>query len=210
MRTLAVLATLMTITGAGVSAQDGFGSGSQPRPNPPPPAQGAGYGQRPAAGPANDAAESQDFGVPPTDKLHTGAMHGPTPTTIPGGLVITTSALVSLMGNQQGRPLILDILGGPEIIPGAIAASPAAQPGTFSDRTQQEFGGFLQQMTQGNKETPIVLYCLSNQCWMSYNASLRAINMGYRNVLWYRGGIEAWKAAGQQVQSAQQQQQPRQ
>jgi rhodanese-related sulfurtransferase len=33
--------------------------------------------------------------------------------------------------------------------------------------------------------------------------------MGYRNVLWYRGGIEAWKAAGQQVHSAQQQQSPR-
>lgn len=35
---------------------------------------------------------------------------------------------------------------------------------------------------------------------MSYNAALRAINLGYRNVLWYRGGIEAWQAAGQPLQ----------
>jgi rhodanese-related sulfurtransferase len=35
---------------------------------------------------------------------------------------------------------------------------------------------------------------------MSYNAALRAINLGYRNVLWYRGGVEAWKAGGNQVQ----------
>ena len=210
MRKPFVVSLLLCAFAAPVAAQDGFG-GSQPRPNPPPPAQGSGYGQRPASGSNTEAAEGQDFGVAPTDKLHTGGMHGPTPATIPGGLVITTSGLVAMLANQQNRPLILDILGGPEVIPGAIAASPAAQPGTFSDRTQQEFGGFLQQMTQGNKETPIVLYCLSNQCWMSYNASLRAINMGYRNVLWYRGGIEAWKAAGQQVQSAQQPQQaPRQ
>ena len=203
MRALA-LVSLLLISAGSVSAQDGFG-GSQPRPNPQPPAQGSGYGQRPTGSDA-DAAENQDFGVAPTDKLHSGAMHGPTPTTIPGGLVITTSALVAMLANQQGRPLILDILGGAEILPGAIAASPAAQPGSFDDQTQREFGQFLQQMTQGNKDVPIVLYCLSNQCWMSYNASLRAINMGYRNVLWYRGGIEAWKAAGQQVQSAQQRQ----
>ncbi len=37
---------------------------------------------------------------------------------------------------------------------------------------------------------------LSRECWVSYNAALRAINAGYTNVLWYRGGIEAWKAAG--------------
>ncbi len=53
-----------------------------------------------------------------------------------------------------------------------------------------------------NKQHPIVLYCLSPECWMSYNASLRAINLGYTNVLWYRGGIESWKKAGLPVQTA--------
>ncbi len=168
-----------------------------PRPAPP----------RPPAGQpgANDLdqlmlAERQDYGIPSTRELHAGAMHGPTPTTIPGGQVITTKGLVALLANPQIKALVFDILGGPEILPGALAASPAAQPGNFTDRTQQEFGQFLQQMTQGNKETPLVFYCQSTQCWMSYNASLRAINMGFTNVLWYRGGIEAWKAGGQQVQ----------
>jgi rhodanese-related sulfurtransferase len=198
MRTL-LLASLLIAAGPAVSlAQDGFG-GQQPPP-PPPSQQGYGQQQRPAGG--NDA-ESQDFGVAPTSELHTGAMHGPTPTTIPGGMVITTGALAQLLAGQQVRPLILDVLGGPEVIPGAQNAVPAAQPGSFNDQTQQQFGQWLQQVTQGNKETPIVLYCLSNQCWMSYNASLRAIALGYKNVLWYRGGIEAWKAAGQQVQRRQ-------
>ncbi len=200
MRTFLLASLLATSVAAGAHAQDGFGN-QPPRPQPAP--QQSGYGQQPMGQGGGDAAEGQDFGVAPTAQLHTGAMHGPTPTTIPGGLVITTSALTAMLANQQARPLLLDVLGGPEIIPGALAAVPAAQPGTFSDDTQKGFGQFLQQQTQGNMQTPIVLYCLSNQCWMSYNAALRAINMGYKNVLWYRGGIEAWKAGGQQVQKRQ-------
>ena len=37
---------------------------------------------------------------------------------------------------------------------------------------------------------------------MSYNAALRAIRTGYTQVLWYSGGIEAWKSAGVAVQPA--------
>jgi len=125
----------------------------------------------------------------------------PTPTTIPGGLVITTEALHStLQQNPQGIA-IFDVLGGPEILPGALAAAPASAPGNFNDQTQQEFGGYLQQVTGGNTQMPVMFYCQSAQCWMSYNAALRAINMGYTQVLWYRGGIEAWKTAGLPTQN---------
>ncbi len=31
---------------------------------------------------------------------------------------------------------------------------------------------------------------------MSYNASLRAIRVGYRQVFWYRGGLSAWRSEG--------------
>lgn len=154
--------------------------------------------------------ERQDFGVQPTAQLHSGAMHGPTPASIPGGQVITTKGIVELVQGRQTPFIILDVLGGQELLPGATYAVPAHQAGSFNDQTQQEFGGFLQQMTGGNKEIPLILYCQSNQCWMSYNAALRAINLGYKNVLWYRGGIEAWKMAGQPVTTPQQQQQMQQ
>jgi PQQ-dependent catabolism-associated CXXCW motif protein len=117
--------------------------------------------------------------------------------------VITTPGVVSLLQGGQAPALLLDVLGGPEKIPGALSAVPAHAAGSFSDQTQQQYGQFLQQATGGRKDYPIVTYCLSTQCWMSYNAALRAINLGYTNVLWYRGGIEAWKAAGQQVQQSQ-------
>jgi rhodanese-related sulfurtransferase len=169
----------------------------------PPP---GGFGQ-PATGPANlDALmqlERQDYGVPPTPQLHAGPLHGPTPATIPGGQVITTKGLVALLRGGQVPALVLDVLGGAEIIQGAQYAVPASQAGTFNDQTQQQFGQFLQQATNGNKQYPIVTYCLSTQCWMSYNAALRAINLGYTNVLWYRGGIEAWKQAGMPTQRTQ-------
>jgi PQQ-dependent catabolism-associated CXXCW motif protein len=154
--------------------------------------------------------ERQDFGVPASAELHTGEMHGPTPSSIPGGQVITTKGLVDLINGRQMPVLILDVLGGQEIIPNAQYAVPAHAAGSYNDQTQQQFGQYLQQATGGNKQYPLVLYCLSPQCWMSYNAALRAIKLGYTNVLWYRGGIESWKMAGQQVQAVQQQMAPAQ
>ncbi|MFV0278596.1 MAG: rhodanese-like domain-containing protein, partial [Parahaliea sp.] len=140
--------------------------------------------------------ERQDYGVQPTSTLHSGAMHGPTPASIPGGQVITTKGLVELVQSGRTPYLIFDVLGGQEVLPGAQNAIAAHQPGSFNDQTQSQFGAYLQQVTQGSKDMPLVFYCLSTQCWMSYNASLRAIKLGYKNVLWYRGGVEAWKMAG--------------
>ncbi len=140
--------------------------------------------------------EEQDFGVQSVAELHAGPMHGPTPTRVPGGLVITTEALYTTLQQHPKGILIFDVLGGNAILPGAQAAAPASQPGNFNDQTQREFGNFLQQVTGGNKAQPVLFYCQSPQCWMSYNAALRAINLGYTQVLWYRGGIEAWQMAG--------------
>ena len=168
---------------------------------------GFGGSGQPGGGPNLDAMmamERQDFGVPPQRELHGGAMHGPTPTEIPGGQTITTKGLVELMQNQQLRPVVFDVLGGPQTLPQARPAVPASQPGSFDDPVQREFGNYMQQMTGGNRETPVVFYCLNPQCWMSYNAALRAIKLGYSNVLWYRGGIEAWQQAGLPVQPQQQ------
>lgn len=143
--------------------------------------------------------ELADYGIPPTTELHAGPLHGPTPTSVPGGQVITTVGLKQLVAGQYGPFLLLDILGQKEGLPGAIRATPAAQAGTFQDAVQGQYAQFLQQMTQGKKDIPIVVYCESTQCWMSYNAALRAINLGYSNVLWYRGGVEAWRANGGQL-----------
>ena len=205
----------MLLTGLavpGARAQNSFGAQQPPAATvpgkPQAPAQSVGPGAAApaaiaAAPDASSQAERQDFGVPAASELHAGALHGPTPASIPGGQLITTQGLVELRRNAQARALVFDVLGGPQTLPGALAAVPAHRPGSFDDATQREFGQFLHKVTQGRKDTPLVFYCQSIQCWMSYNASLRAIRLGYSQVLWYRGGVEAWKRAGQPVQAAQ-------
>ncbi|NWG72120.1 MAG: hypothetical protein HXY23_11000 [Parvularculaceae bacterium] len=185
--------------GWGQPAPQGHGGWGQPAPQP--------QGQGGAPGGNLDQMmqiERQDYGVPPTSSLHGGQMHGPTPASIPGGQVITTKGLVALVQGKDVPYFLFDVLGGPEVLPGAIPAAWLSQPGTFQDQTQQQMVERFRQGTQGRNDVPMIFYCLSTQCWMSYNAALRAINAGYKNVLWYRGGIEAWKAAGLPVQPAQQ------
>ncbi|MCK9489988.1 MAG: rhodanese-like domain-containing protein [Xanthomonadales bacterium] len=187
-------------------------AGMQPGMNPgmaPGVAPGMQPGMQP--GPGNDAAaqfarmELQDYGVPPQRELQANT-HGPTPTSIPGGQVITTDRLLAMyqQGMQSGGLLVFHVLGPGPTLPMAQNAVGAAQAGNFQDQTQQEFGQYLQQVSQGNKALPMVFYCQSTYCWMSYNAALRAINMGYTQVYWYRGGIEAWQAVQQMAMSQQQ------
>ena len=142
-----------------------------------------------------EAVETTDFGVPARDALHAGPMHGATPVSLPGGRTVTTRELHGLL--SSGAPaLVFDVLGGPQGLPNAIPAAPASQPGGFDDAVQRELGAWLGQVTNGRADLPMVFYCQSVECWMSWNAALRAVRLGYRNVLWYRGGIEAWQAAG--------------
>lgn len=218
---------MLALAAAGSLHAQGMGANGLPmNPNAVPPANGYGgynangpMGQGGNAGNSNGngsdmldqlmAWERQDMGVRATSGLHNGAMHGPTPNSIPGGQVITTKGLLPLL--QQGmQVLVFDALGGGQALPNAIPAAWTAQPGSFDDGTQQQMALMLRQLTRGNNATPLVFYCGGPQCWMSYNASVRAIQLGYRNVLWYRGGLEAWQRAGLQLAQAQQQGMPQQ
>ena len=217
---------LLTCLLAGPSlAQDSFGGAQQQQQQQPYPQQQQPYPQQqapaypqqqpaypqqqqqpqmPQQGPAqqNDGlarlmqAERQDMGVPATAQLKSGGLHGPTPNELPGGRLVTTPELVQLLQNPSQGTLVFDVLGGQQMLPNAIPVVPASQGGSFDDNVQREFGQYLQQVTQGRKDRPMVFYCQSSQCWMSYNAALRATRLGYTNVLWYRGGIEAWQQAG--------------
>ncbi len=151
--------------------------------------------------------ERQDFGVPATKQLHAGAMHGPTPASLPGGQIITTKGLVALVQGRQAPFVLFDVLGQQDMLPNAVPAAWLAQAGSFDDAVQQHATQLFGQHTQGRKDTALIFYCLSRECWMSYNAALRAVHAGYKNVLWYRGGIEAWNFAGLPTHQQQQEQQ---
>lgn len=108
---------------------------------------------------------------------------GETSPTIPGGRIITTPELIELI--ESGRDhAIIDVYGSSPNIPNSVSAS-------SGDRNQ-----LFKRVTAGNKNMAIVIYCLNSTCGYSRSASLEAIKAGYRNVLWYRGGIDNWKSAG--------------
>ena len=151
--------------------------------------------QGPPVDPRITAFETRDFGVPPQSELRQGPMHAQTPTSIPGAQLVTTANLAQAL-NSGNRILVIDVLGSGYGLPGALPAQPMSNPGSFQDQTQQQVVAWLNQVTGGNRNMAIVIYCSDPMCWLSYNATLRAVAAGYGNVYWYRGGIRAWEMAG--------------
>lgn len=175
-----------------------------PPPDPPPPDPAAPTpappaGQAVIVPPEITEFEFRDFGVAPTDQLRSSAFHAPTPTSVPGAQVVGTEALVQAM-NGGMRLVLIDALGGQYSLPGAFIAPGLAEGGNFQDRIQQQAQIWLAQITGGDSSLPVVIFCSDPHCWMSYNATLRAVAAGYGNVYWYRGGLQAWQMTGLQLQ----------
>lgn len=146
--------------------------------------------------PAAYAEEDRDWGVAPTVRLRTAEYHAPTPRTIPGGRVITTLELKALLEHEP-KPYLIDVLGGGvhRTLAGAFWMI-GAGAGDMSPEEESRFLKALAAFAGGDKNRGLVFFCVDAQCWLSYNAALRAIAAGYTNVMWYRGGIAAWRAAG--------------
>lgn len=73
--------------------------------------------------------------------------------------------------------------------------------GELDARWQAYFADNLKKASRGDLHWPLVFYCRSD-CWLSWNAQRRAHALGYRNLYWYRDGIDAWEQAGLPLQPA--------
>lgn len=138
----------------------------------------------------------------------------PVPATLTGARVITTPDAVRL--HEQGVPF-LDVMPRkkrPDNLPkGTIWAQPPhlTIPGatwlydTGYDRIapaeQARLAEGLAQATQGDKAAPVVIFCKTD-CWMSWNAGKRAVELGYTGVIWYPEGADGWELAGGKLVSA--------
>ena len=141
------------------------------------------------------AGEGRDWGVPPTRVLRTVGYHSPTPLRIPGGKTVTTLELKSRLEGEP-RPYVIDVLGGGvhRTIAGAFWMI-GAGAGDMSKDEEARFAKALAAFAGGDKGRAMVFFCVDTECWLSYNAALRAIALGYTNVMWYRGGVAAWRSA---------------
>jgi len=143
------------------------------------------------------ADEDEDHGIAPVAALRTTELSAPTPRELPGATTIRTSQLRVRMQSET-KPLLFDVLGGEAhlSLPGAIWLPGAGRGESLQDAVQAQLAKTLQAATKGDRMRPLVFFCQGPQCWLSYNAALRAVALGYGAVVWYRGGIEAWLAAG--------------
>jgi PQQ-dependent catabolism-associated CXXCW motif protein len=142
------------------------------------------------------AQEDHDWGVAPTSTPQGPPFGRPTPTSIPGARRIGTLELKALLeANRQ--VVVIDVLDSRTrtTVPGAYWIAGAGDSRYFAAE-KNRFPAALEKVVGGDKSRPVVFLCVSSQCWESYNACLHAVEAGYKDVLWYRGGTSAWSAAG--------------
>jgi TolB-like protein/DNA-binding winged helix-turn-helix (wHTH) protein/Tfp pilus assembly protein PilF/rhodanese-related sulfurtransferase len=136
------------------------------------------------------ANENADISTGPIDKTRAYGDFDHTPGTLQGATRISTDQLHHLLQTQP-QTLVLDVGRGVATIPGAILVWPQ---GVWGDREQ-----LLLHAAESGRTDPertIVILGDGPLGWDSYNAAADLVSQGFRRVLWYRGGEEAWAASG--------------
>jgi rhodanese-related sulfurtransferase len=124
------------------------------------------------------------------------SMLNTTPTSLPGAKVITVAEAKTLIA--KGMP-VYDVRIADEFdaahIPGAISVpyKEASAKEVGFDPAEDQFA--LNKLPK-DKNTPFIMYCDGTICWKSYKSALMAIQGGWKNVYWFRGGFPEWKDAG--------------
>ncbi len=140
--------------------------------------------------------QNKDWNILPTAELRSKKFHGPTPLTHASAATITTRELRDLMLDPE-PPILIDVLGGQshKTLPGAIWLKGAGHSPHRVKNLEDRLDAILDKVTEGDRSRTVVIFCLSSECWLSYNAALRASALGYSDVRWYRGGTQAWRKA---------------
>ena len=132
----------------------------------------------------------------------------PTPDDIPNGQRIDDERVKALLAKGV---LAIDVFGAPQSrfdeldgtwmvseqrlsLPGAVWL-PEVGRGTENETIQSYFAQNLDRLTSGDKDAPMVLFCIAD-CWMSWNAAQRAKALGYTCVYWFAEGTDGWLDAG--------------
>ena len=147
------------------------------------------------AGERDHADADADFGVPPDVGLRS-EMTGYTPLALLGARTIRTGELLRFI--DERKPVIIDPLAyfWGSSLPGAIGLRYAGLGGDFADDGQERLRRKMTELTGGDLTKPIVAVGWNSERFDGRNLALRLVALGYTNVVWYRGGREAWEVAG--------------
>ena len=155
------------------------------------------------AGLRDHVDEAADTDLPEDAGERTTNLFGPTPNQVPGGVTIDTVRLQAMLRDAdpaEGRPrplLLITINPPPDFtLPNAVWLPSDFASGDLDEASRQRLQDRLEQLTQGDRIRPLVTVAWNAESWSSRNLALRLAALGYTNVYWYRGGLEAWDVAG--------------
>jgi PQQ-dependent catabolism-associated CXXCW motif protein len=154
-------------------------------------------------------------GVPEPQGYRMSQFRAPVPASLTGGKVVSLGQVQALV--EAGEVVLIDVLPRPpkpkglkegtiwrprprHNIPGSVWL-PNTGFGALSDEVEDYFRGSLERLSGGDKDRGLLFYCLAD-CWMSWNAAKRAITYGYRKVLWFPEGTDAWTATGRPTEAS--------
>ncbi|PUE12106.1 rhodanese-like domain-containing protein [Limnohabitans sp. T6-20] len=151
-----------------------------------------------APSPAFSQTERDEPGSSTPTRLRTGhQVTGMTPKALDGIQRWDTATLAQAL-KQNERPVVIDTAAFGPVIPGALNFINSGLA-FENDQTESAYAERFRQMLLAaapNLNQAVVFYCASSECWLSVNAAMRARQLGYTQVIWYRGGINAWMQAG--------------
>lgn len=154
--------------------------------------------QLPTPSPEHLQAERDEPGARTPSKLRWGqALTGMTPKALDGVQRWDTDALAQAL-RQAERPVVIDAASFGPVIPGALSFINSGLA-FEDDKLEQPYAERFAQMLRAAEpdlDKPVVFYCGNSESWLSVNAAMRARQLGYTQVIWYRGGFKAWTQAG--------------
>ena len=148
--------------------------------------------------PAHIQAEREEPGARTPSKLRWGqGLTGMTPKALEGIQRWDTATLVQALQHPV-RPMVIDAASFGPVIPGALSFINSGLA-FEDDKLEQPYAERFAQMLRAavpDQNKPVVFYCSHSESWLSVNAAMRARQLGYTQVIWYRGGFTAWTQAG--------------
>jgi rhodanese-related sulfurtransferase len=155
-------------------------------------------GQLQTPSPERIEAEREEPGARTPSKLRWGqALTGMTPKALEGIQRWDTGTLAQAL-RQTDRPVVIDAARLGPVIPGSLSfinSGLAFEDDKLEQPYAERFGQMLRAAAPDLNQ-PVVFYCSNSESWLSVNAAMRARQMGYTQVIWYRGGFAAWTQAG--------------
>ncbi|WP_407332049.1 rhodanese-like domain-containing protein [Enterovibrio sp. 27052020O] len=149
-------------------------------------------------------AETKTEHVSEPDSYRTENYRAPVPNTLIGATVIDTpEALKQFISSHN--PRLIDVYPAPNkpdnLLKSTLWIEPKRDtlPGTrwLANVGHGIMPDSLIDLLKKNlpDDQPVVIFCEPN-CWHSWNAAKRALELGASEVVWYRAGVTGWREAG--------------